>query len=157
MIREFSERQKATRKLKQLQKQVAADSSPSESLQNNLHATEVDLNYIIYYPKGEKYISLFKDPGEQTKVLEKRDMIRKDVERQMVRGTLGRGVAANPTGVDGGEEVAEKVKPERTKQDGKNRRKDGEVKNKKRKEDVEIAPTAEDSDGGDDGDEFFNF
>lgn len=154
MIWEFSERQKATRKLKQLQKQVAADSSPSESLQNNLHATEVDLNYIIYYPKGEKYISLFKDPGEQTKVLEKRDMIRKDVEQQMLRGTLGRGAAANPTGVDGGEEIAEKGKPERTKQDEKKRKKDGEVKNKKRKEGSEIAPTVEDAD---DDDEFFNF
>lgn len=110
------------------------------------------MNYIIYYPKGEKYISLFKDPGEQTKVLEKRDMIKKDVERQMMQGTLGRRVVANPLGVDGEKEVAEKRKeknPGRTERGGGE--KDEEVKTKKRKENV---PAKVDDDGGD---EFFNF
>lgn len=166
MIRKCSERQKATRKLKQLQKQVAVDSSPSESLQDDLHAAEVDLNYVIYYPKGEKYISLFKDPGEQTKVLEKRNMIRKDIERQMVQKILGKGVAANLMDVDGGgdEEVAGKWKGkgkeklERAKQNEEKRTKE-KVKNKKRKVDVEKVPAeGHGYDGdGDDDDGFFEF
>lgn len=148
--------------MKQLQKQVAADSSPSESLKNDLHATEVDLNYIIYFPKGEKYISLFKDPGKHTKVLEKRNMIREDVERQMVEGTLGKEIAVDLMDVDGGEEVAEKgkeKKSERMKQDGKkkNKKKDEEgkeevvVQNREHKKNVEKMPVEGDDDG------FFDF
>lgn len=86
-------------------------------------------------------------------------MIRKDVERQMVEGTLGKEVAADPVDVDGEEKVAEKGKEERgerAKQDGKKKRKGKEeegVKNKKQKENVEKAPTEEED--VDDG--FFNF
>lgn len=86
-------------------------------------------------------------------------MIRKNVERQMVEGTLGKEVAVDSVDVDGEKKVAEKGKEERlgkAKQDGKKKRKGKEeerVKNKKQKENVEKAPTEEED--GDDG--FFNF
>lgn len=85
-------------------------------------------------------------------------MIRKNVERQMVEGTLGKEVAVDSVDVDGEKKVAEKGKEERlgkAKQDGKKKRKGKEegVKNKKQKENVEKAPTEEAD--GDDG--FFNF
>lgn len=85
-------------------------------------------------------------------------MIRKDVERQMMEGTLGKEVAVNSADVDGEKKVAEKGKEERpgkAKQDGKKKRKAREegVKNKKQRENVEEAPAEEED--GDDG--FFNF
>lgn len=137
------ERQKATRKLKQLQKQLAAESSPSESLQNDIHEAELDLNYILHYPKGEKYISLFKDPGEQTKVLERRDMIRKDIERQMMPGTLGSGTVDSMRLNE--EEESEKQIEKGRKDDGKRKRKgDKEGSGDKKKKDGEEVPLEED-------------
>ncbi|KIX06149.1 uncharacterized protein Z518_04123 [Rhinocladiella mackenziei CBS 650.93] len=59
----FVERKKAERKLKMLIKE--RDSSPKsdeasqKKLDRLIHETEVDLNYTLYAPLGQKYISLF--------------------------------------------------------------------------------------------------
>ncbi|MCJ1384643.1 18S rRNA maturation protein [Xylographa soralifera] len=56
------ERQKASRALKKLKKQLdAAISETAEQikLQSAIHEAEVDLNYTMYYPLAEKYQSLY--------------------------------------------------------------------------------------------------
>ncbi|PVH97591.1 hypothetical protein DM02DRAFT_658173 [Periconia macrospinosa] len=60
----FFERQRATRNIKRLQKQLAAldDESEKTRLQQMLQNAEVDLNYTIYYPLLKSYVSLFPKP-----------------------------------------------------------------------------------------------
>ena len=53
----FFERQKVTRRLKQLRKELAA--APSDDLRARERALEDDLRYIKHYPKDRKYVSLF--------------------------------------------------------------------------------------------------
>ncbi|MCJ1432215.1 18S rRNA maturation protein [Xylographa pallens] len=56
------ERQKASRALKKLKKQLDATASETAKyrmLQSAVHEAEVDLNYTMYYPLAEKYQSLF--------------------------------------------------------------------------------------------------
>lgn len=54
----FLERRKAEKKLKQLQKQQDAHGD-SADLSKKIHEMEVNLNYAIYAPLGEKYVSVF--------------------------------------------------------------------------------------------------
>ncbi|MCJ1417008.1 18S rRNA maturation protein [Xylographa parallela] len=61
MVR-FFERQKASRALKKLTKQLdatASETSEHRMLQTAVHEAEVDLNYTMYYPLAEKYQSLY--------------------------------------------------------------------------------------------------
>ncbi|KAI9138857.1 hypothetical protein BKA69DRAFT_712898 [Paraphysoderma sedebokerense] len=54
----FFERQKVTRKLKKVKKEL--ESNPeNEELKAELKDLELDLCYVTHYPKSEKYISLF--------------------------------------------------------------------------------------------------
>ncbi|KAH9922081.1 uncharacterized protein B0H18DRAFT_1121102 [Fomitopsis serialis] len=64
----FFERQKVTRRIQQVKRQLAKDENSEgeklrkkerKQLQKRLEELRVDLNYIIYYPKLKKYISLF--------------------------------------------------------------------------------------------------
>lgn len=58
----FFERQKATRALRKVQKQLAHDPDQKNEDQPptaSLHAAQVDVNYTIYYPLTEKYVGLF--------------------------------------------------------------------------------------------------
>ncbi|RKF71207.1 rRNA-processing protein efg1 [Golovinomyces cichoracearum] len=94
----FFERQKASRKVKKIRKLiVSADST--EAVQNfneQLHEAEVDLNYTLYHPLGEVYISLY--PKETTSEKEDHDQnaarkkptIWYEIEEAMVNGTLER-------------------------------------------------------------------
>lgn len=54
----FLERRKAEKKLKQLQKQQDAHGD-SADLSKRIHEMEVNRNYAIYAPLGEKYVSVF--------------------------------------------------------------------------------------------------
>lgn len=54
--------------------------------EKRVYEAKLDLNYIMHYPPGEKYISLFKDAGVMR---ERRDRVRREVERRMKRGGLG--------------------------------------------------------------------
>jgi len=54
--------------------------------EKRVYEARLDLNYIMHYPPGEKYISLFKDAGVMR---ERREGIRREVERRMKRGGLG--------------------------------------------------------------------
>ncbi|KAL9103447.1 MAG: hypothetical protein Q9163_001510 [Psora crenata] len=61
MVR-FFDRQKATRNLKKLKRQLAAvppGDTAYQEIREALHHAEVDVNYTIYHPLTEKYLSLF--------------------------------------------------------------------------------------------------
>ncbi|KAH8103430.1 hypothetical protein BXZ70DRAFT_925574 [Cristinia sonorae] len=57
----FFERQKVTRKISQVKRQLGecSDKTEKKSLKRLLLELRVDLNYIQHYPKTKKYISLF--------------------------------------------------------------------------------------------------
>lgn len=56
----FLERRRAEKKLKQLQRrQAASGDSDDADLSKQIHEMEVNLNYAIYAPLGQKYISVF--------------------------------------------------------------------------------------------------
>ncbi|KAI5847748.1 hypothetical protein DFP73DRAFT_621865 [Morchella snyderi] len=88
MVR-FFERKKASRKLDQLVRRRRDSTEADEALERLIHEAEVEVNYTVYYPRGEKYISLFRDPTGDPKVVEKRGVIKRGIERQMEMGTLG--------------------------------------------------------------------
>jgi hypothetical protein len=56
-----AERKKAMRLAKQLEKKVAAaaDSEEAAQLQADLHVAQVDIDYAIYFPFMEPYVSLY--------------------------------------------------------------------------------------------------
>lgn len=85
---ERAERQKATRKLKKLQREIAAHEGAEapETLRAQARDIEIEVNYTLHYPPGERYISLYKDAGTSS---EKREMIKKDIGERMDKGTLG--------------------------------------------------------------------
>lgn len=62
----FLERKKAEKKLKQLRKQWETQGNKAD-LSTRIHEMEVNRNYAIYAPLGEKYISLFvSEAGEES-------------------------------------------------------------------------------------------
>ncbi|KAF1985245.1 hypothetical protein K402DRAFT_357762 [Aulographum hederae CBS 113979] len=101
MVR-FFERQKATRRLKKLAKQLEAATEPNErkSLERQVHIAEIDLNYTMYFPLAEAYISLYpsKSREEDGKTVQDNEAIDQDyrtdaerwleVEKATVEGTL---------------------------------------------------------------------
>ncbi|CCU80339.1 hypothetical protein BGHDH14_bgh03711 [Blumeria hordei DH14] len=96
MVR-FFERQKATRILKKLKKRVqeAVSTEESELLKKRAHAAEVDLNYTLYHPLSEMYLSLY-PPGTlpsnpanlDEDIIPIRPPIWLEVEQAMADGTL---------------------------------------------------------------------
>ncbi|KAI9684220.1 MAG: 18S rRNA maturation protein [Trizodia sp. TS-e1964] len=67
MVR-FFDRQKATRRLKKIRKQLSTltDQSEIEKLSKTVHDAEVDLNYTLFCPLDERYISLFPPQGQES-------------------------------------------------------------------------------------------
>ncbi len=86
----FFERRKSERKLAKLRKQMKMDSNPSDpELLMKLKTAEEDLLYVTYFPKSEKYISLYgKRSGDSgsayTEVTRKRQL---RCREQAVRAT----------------------------------------------------------------------
>ncbi|KAH8658660.1 hypothetical protein BGZ60DRAFT_493079 [Tricladium varicosporioides] len=98
MVR-FFERQKATRAIKKIRKQLLASESADEVeiLKSKMHKAEVDLNYTQYCPLSEIYVSLWpqkkdrEDGREPSKETERvRPPMWAEVERAMEQGTLDR-------------------------------------------------------------------
>ncbi|KAL6305118.1 hypothetical protein BKA93DRAFT_731783 [Sparassis latifolia] len=107
----FFERQKVTRKIQQVKRQLAnADGktklakSERRTLEERLRELRVDLNYILHYPKMKKYISLFppevrvqgapttegtmKENQSATETDAQREEVRASMRAQMERGEL---------------------------------------------------------------------
>lgn len=99
MVR-FFERRKAERALKKARAQLAAAANADGEigqherveLRQKVHLAEVDVNYAIYHPLTEKYVSLFPKTGGSNHVDEEADSTRPPiwsfVEQCMVSGTL---------------------------------------------------------------------
>lgn len=132
------ERQKATRKLKKLKRELDETENPTEDLRTRVHDAEVELNYTLHYPRGEKYISLFKDPGNNDKVKQKRDSIKQDIARRMEEGTLGAQTLDEGNAADDDDRVFKKIPHD-----------------KKSKKQEKREETAEN--GGIENDDFFDF
>ncbi|KAF8963617.1 hypothetical protein BDZ97DRAFT_1819568 [Flammula alnicola] len=98
----FFERQKVTRKLKQVKKSLDSEESESKKkkFSSELYDLRVDLNYILHYPKAKKYIAIFPPEvrkgeeqsaaslAEATKTNAQRDEVRKWIREQMEEGDL---------------------------------------------------------------------
>ncbi|KIJ51263.1 hypothetical protein M422DRAFT_776549 [Sphaerobolus stellatus SS14] len=93
----FFERQKVCRKIKQLKKEIEDSQTSLEklsSIRDTLLARRVDLNYILHYPKTQKYISLFPPPSLDTSdpgVIAsdtKREELRQMVKTAMEKGEM---------------------------------------------------------------------
>ncbi|KLU87467.1 rRNA-processing protein EFG1 [Magnaporthiopsis poae ATCC 64411] len=68
MVR-FFERKKAQRLVKKLQKELDEAKDPDEiaKLQKDLHIAQVDVNYAIYFPFLEQYVSLYPPSAKASK------------------------------------------------------------------------------------------
>ncbi|KAF3038326.1 18S rRNA maturation protein [Didymella heteroderae] len=104
----FFDRQKATRVMKRLKKELAAaaDEDEKSALQSKLHNAEVDVNYAISYPLMKPYSSLYPKSKKSSKTADTDDsdeakskpedvdgpkgdvMVWKMVEQAMEEGTL---------------------------------------------------------------------
>ncbi|THG99237.1 hypothetical protein EW026_g3063 [Hermanssonia centrifuga] len=104
----FFERQKVTRKLSKIKRQLEESTEKKErkKLEKVLLELRVDLNYIMHYPKLKKYISLFppevrrqqpeeEDDGSSEKESRKQTVEETDAQREeirkMVRGRMESG------------------------------------------------------------------
>lgn len=91
----FFERQKATRIVKRLTKQLSTteDDAEKASLRSKIHSADVDVNYTIYYPLLKPYVSLFPKPKDSTEPANEPgprgdvDMWRA-IEKAMAKGSL---------------------------------------------------------------------
>ncbi|KAG5436913.1 hypothetical protein PCK2_001036 [Pneumocystis canis] len=85
MVR-FFEMKKASRYLKQAQKQFmeASDENEKKRLEELVHHYQVDLNYVIEFPSFKKYISLYKSPSENSSTTQERIMIWKNIEKKKI-------------------------------------------------------------------------
>jgi hypothetical protein len=91
----YSERQKATRTLKRLKKQLLEATTPeeNEAIQVQMHIAEVDINYTQFCPLNEKYLSLYpprgKDDEEKVDAEEQsKPPLWVEIEKRMEEGTL---------------------------------------------------------------------
>ncbi len=101
----FFERQKITRRIAQVKKQLegATEKKEQRKLEARLEELRVDLNYVLHYPKTKKYISLFppevrqggkdaeqvaREEKEKTETDRQREEVRKWVTEQMEAGAL---------------------------------------------------------------------
>ncbi|KAA8912762.1 hypothetical protein FN846DRAFT_256501 [Sphaerosporella brunnea] len=154
MVR-FFERQKATRRLNKLQREAAAlegDAVPDD-LAQKIHNAQVELNYTLYYPRGEKYISLFKDPGNNQDVIDKRDAIKQDIAKRMKDNALGARTMDRGDEEEGEEEAEahEVTKPKKRKQN------DGKAKEGEKKKRNQEPEKGEEEGEGIENDDFFEF
>ncbi|AOA60952.1 18S rRNA maturation protein [Komagataella phaffii CBS 7435] len=85
MIR-FFEKKKALRNYKRVKNELeaATDKKEIKKLKKKLHHCEIDLAYVVNFPKAEKYISLFPnpvDPNEKLSEETKKGLLHTEQER----------------------------------------------------------------------------
>ncbi|AMD21956.1 HFR101Cp [Eremothecium sinecaudum] len=88
MVR-FFERKKAMRHYRQAQRDVNNAAEKNEQLIANLRKAEVDLCYVVNFPKTQKYVALFAGEEDSTEdTIATRRAYLEEVERQLAAGTL---------------------------------------------------------------------
>lgn len=99
----FFERIKLERRLAKLSRQQASGKGLSSAKENEMQQLIEDLQYVLNFPKGEKYISILKsaeDPEAQAHLEAERSRLRGLVQQQMAEAALlgdadeGRSLAA---------------------------------------------------------------
>ncbi|KAJ9536987.1 hypothetical protein OSB04_029720 [Centaurea solstitialis] len=77
----FFERRKVERSIRRLEKQQRASSgqAPETDIVEQLSKLKEDLEYIRFFPKTEKYVSLFKK-GDTTETVDKRNSLRTQIK-----------------------------------------------------------------------------
>ncbi|CCK72394.1 Efg1p KNAG_0K00260 [Huiozyma naganishii CBS 8797] len=89
MVR-FFERKKALRRYKQAVKEFEEDPE-KKKLKKQMQQREIDLCYVVNFPKVEKYLALYASEGDEptdSKTTQKRDAFRKLVAKELKKGTL---------------------------------------------------------------------
>ncbi|KAG4395374.1 hypothetical protein AAZX31_20G196800 [Glycine max] len=82
----FFERRKIERRIRRLEKLHRASSSSSSAAQpypDQLSALKKDLQYVMYFPKNEKYVPLFTG-GDDSEIVDRRNGLRKQIEDRLV-------------------------------------------------------------------------
>ncbi|KAJ1398908.1 rRNA-processing protein Efg1 [Sesbania bispinosa] len=80
----FFERRKIERRIRRLEKLQRASSSPSsaQAYSDQLSSLKQDLQYVMYFPKTEKYVPLFTG-GDDSEIVDKRNGLRKQIEDKL--------------------------------------------------------------------------
>jgi hypothetical protein len=162
----FFERQKADRRLKQARKALKAcegDESERERLGKEVDDYEVDLNYALFFPLDEHYVSLYptrkgKEDGTSAtlEVEGKRqgdkamwELVRKCMDEGKNRlELLKEGTLTRSSGVEDEDEVDTKPKQKKAKRDKSSSRQDSSSKEPAPKK---SAKEEEDDESSDDG------
>ncbi|XP_074570748.1 uncharacterized protein LOC141827413 [Curcuma longa] len=81
----FLERRKVERTIRRLEKQQRAslDHVPDENILYQLSKLKEDLNYVRFFPKTEKYVSLFVG-GDNPAIVDKRNKLRQQVKAYLI-------------------------------------------------------------------------
>ncbi|CAL0321107.1 unnamed protein product [Lupinus luteus] len=81
----FFERRKIERRIRRLEKQHRTSSVPAQTTEvaDQLASLKKDLQYVMYYPKTEKYLPLFTG-GDDSEIADKRNGLRKQIEDRLV-------------------------------------------------------------------------
>lgn len=81
----FFERRRAERMIRRLEKQlrVSSDNESVERVSAQLAKFKEDLEYIRFFPKTQKYVSLFFG-GDNPKIIDKRNKLRKQIKDNLV-------------------------------------------------------------------------
>ncbi|CAA2980709.1 rRNA-processing EFG1-like isoform X2 [Olea europaea subsp. europaea] len=81
----FFERRKIERRIRRLEKQQRASSGQVQETEitQQLSKLKEDLEYVRFFPKTEKYVSLFMG-GDDTEVVEKRNKLRRQIKDNLI-------------------------------------------------------------------------
>ncbi|KAG8373135.1 hypothetical protein BUALT_Bualt12G0139200 [Buddleja alternifolia] len=81
----FFERRKIERRIRRLEKQQRAstDQAQETEIADQLSKLKEDLEYVRFFPKTEKYVSLFMG-GDEAEIVEKRNSLRKQIKANLI-------------------------------------------------------------------------
>ncbi|KAL2463694.1 hypothetical protein Fot_53350 [Forsythia ovata] len=81
----FFERRKIERSIRRLEKQqrTSSDQAHETEISEQLSKLKEDLEYVRFFPKTEKYVSLFMG-GDETEIIEKRNRLREQIKANLV-------------------------------------------------------------------------
>ncbi|KAL2469786.1 Protein of unknown function (DUF2361) [Abeliophyllum distichum] len=81
----FFERRKIERSIRRLEKQqrTSSDQAHETDVSEQLSKLKEDLEYVRFFPKTEKYVSLFMG-GDETEIIEKRNRLREQIKANLV-------------------------------------------------------------------------
>ncbi|KAI3459451.1 hypothetical protein Pfo_016114 [Paulownia fortunei] len=81
----FFERRKIERRIRRLEKQQRASTGEAQETEiaDQLAKLKEDLEYVKFFPKTEKYVSLFMG-GDEAEIVEKRNSLRKQIKANLI-------------------------------------------------------------------------